>query len=115
MTAARKERSNALFVHRFIFRLALATGNIFAWVIVFRVFFMTTRDLDNSLELSLAGVAALYVLSHLVTFFLTPLSGMALRRGVRRALIIGTLVTAGSFGILATLFLDPYFVNHFFS
>ena len=115
MTAARKERSNALFVHRFIFRLALATGNIFAWVIVFRVFFMTTRDLDNSLELSLASVAALYVLSHLVTFFLTPLSGMALRRGVRRALIIGTLVTAGSFGILATLFLDPYFGNHFFS
>ena len=96
--------ARALFIHRVVFRLALAAGNVLAWVVAFRMFFSATRDL----ELSLAATACLYVLSHLVTFFVTPLTGRALRFGVRRALILGTLVAAFSFGLLATLFLDPY-------
>ena len=104
------ERSSALFVHRFLFRLALGAGNIFAWIVVFRVFFIETQNL----EIALAGVASLYALSHAVTFLLTPLTGMALRRGVRRALMLSTLFAAFSFALLATLFLEPYSSEHMF-
>ena len=76
-------------------------GNVFAWVIVFRMFFIAT----DTVEMALAGTAALYVLSQVVTFILTPLTGMALRRGVRRALILGTLAAVGSYGFFATVFL----------
>lgn len=98
-----REGTNAryLFAHRFLFRLALAAGNVFAWVIVFRMFFLAL----GSIETALAGTAALYILSQVVTFVLTPLAGMALRRGIRRALILGTLAAVGSYGFFATIFL----------
>ena len=95
-------RAGVLFLHRCIFRLALAAGNIFAWVVVFRVFFLSSKNL----EISLAGVSALYALSHAITFLLTPLSGRALRYGVRRALILGTLVAAASFSFVALVFFN---------
>ncbi|MEK7155635.1 MAG: hypothetical protein AAB734_02040, partial [Patescibacteria group bacterium] len=65
------------------------------------MFFIAT----DTVEMALAGTAALYVLSQVVTFILTPLTGMALRRGVRRALILGTLAAVGSYGFFATVFL----------
>lgn len=90
-----------LALHRFLFRSALSLGNIFAWIIVFRIFFVNTRDLETAL----AGVTALFVLSHSLTFFLTPLAGMALRRGVRTLLMFGTVLAALSFLLIALLFL----------
>lgn len=98
----RAQHGTALFTHRLLFRVALGAGNVFAWMFVYRAFFLATHHL----EVALAGTAALYVLSQVVAFFLTPLSGMALRHGVRRALIIGTLLTASSFAFLAVMFLD---------
>lgn len=95
---------SSLALHRFLFRAALAAGNVFAWVVVFRMFYISARDL----ELALAGVAALYALSHALTFVLTPLSGMSLRRGIRKALLLGTVLASLSFAVIAALFLaDP--------
>jgi len=95
---------SGLAVHRFLFRAALAAGNVFAWVIVFRVFYVAVRDL----EVALAGVVALYALSHCISFVLTPLAGRALRRGVKKTLLLGTVFGALAFLLLAALFLaDP--------
>lgn len=93
-----------LGMHRLLLRAALAAGNIFAWVVVFRVFFIASADL----EFSLAGAAALYALSHAITFVCTPLAGASLRRGVRTALIFGTVLASLSFGVIACIFAsDP--------
>lgn len=93
-----------LALHRFLFRAALAAGNVFAWVVVFRLFYISTQHLESAL----AGVAALYALSHTLTFVLTPLSGMSLRRGIRKALLLGTVLASLSFTLIAVLFLaDP--------
>ncbi len=97
----RKGTARVLNAHRALFRIALSASNIFAWMIVFQFLFVTTAHL----EVALAGVAALYGISNAVTFFLTPLSGMALRHGVRRALTIGTMTAALAFGLLASVFL----------
>ena len=94
-------RARALFLHRFILRSALSAGGIFAWVIIFRLFFIET----GNLEYALAGVGILYALSHAITFILTPLTGAALRFGVRRALVFGTILQGTSFTILSFIFL----------
>lgn len=101
-------RQRGLATHRFLFRSALAAGNVFAWVVVFRLLYITTDVLAHNFEWALAGTAALYALSHALTFFLTPLAGMSLRRGIRTALIFGTVLAALSFAVIAILFLaDP--------
>lgn len=92
----------ALSVHRYLFRLALATGNFFGWIVVFRVFYFYSADISAAL----AGTALLYAIAHGISFLLTPLSGAALRVGVRRALILGSLAACLSFGFLAQLFLS---------
>jgi hypothetical protein len=98
----------SLALHRLLFRAALAAGNVFAWVIVFRLFYVSDRELANGLEYALAGTAALYALSHALTFILTPLAGMSLRRGIRKALLFGTVLASLSFALIAILFLaDP--------
>ncbi len=102
---ALRKGDSSLALHRLLFRCALSAGNIFAWMVVFRVFFVSA----NNLEESLAGVAALYALSQVITFFLTPLTGMALRRGVKRALTFGTLACAGAFIAIAALFSETTF------
>ena len=86
--------------HRFLFRAALAAGTVFAWLIVFRLFYIATL----SLETSLAGTAALYALSQAISLILTPLSGMALRRGVRTVLLLGVVSGAVAYTSLALLF-----------
>lgn len=93
-------RAAYLATHRLIFRAALAAGNVFAWIIIFRLFYVSTQ----SIETSLAGTASLYVLSQCLTFILTPLSGMALRRGVKKVLVLGTVAVSLSFLIIAALF-----------
>jgi len=94
------EGARALHIHRFLLRLALSAGNIFAWLIVFRAFFITNGDL----ALSVAGVAILYALSQAIAILVTPLSGAALRHGVRRALAYGTLCAAFGFVGITLLF-----------
>lgn len=93
-------RARALHIHRFLFRLALGAGNIFAWVFVFRGFFLGTGDL----EATLAGVVILYALSQSIAFVLTPLTGAALRHGIRRALVYGTLSSAFAFACMTLVF-----------
>lgn len=93
-------RARALQSHRFLLRLALSAGNIFAWVVVFRVLYIGGGDLERAL----AGVGALYVLSQAIMFVLTPLTGAALRHGMRRVLVYGTLACAFAFLSVAVLF-----------
>jgi hypothetical protein len=95
-------RAQFLSIHRLLLRVALSAGNIFAWVIVFRLCLV----LSSSLPTAILGVSVLYVLSHGISFFLTPLAGAALRHGVRRALVYGTLAGALSFVPLAALFVE---------
>lgn len=94
--------SPALAIHRYLFRLALAAGNIFGWIVVFRVLHIFAGDIS----LALAGTAILFVLQQGITLILTPLAGAALRHGARRALILGSLSTVLSFGFLAQLFVS---------
>ncbi|HWO07188.1 MAG TPA: hypothetical protein VNM40_01235 [Candidatus Paceibacterota bacterium] len=90
----------ALAIHRYLFRLALAAGNFFAWIVVFRVLFFFSSDIS----LALAGTAILYALQHGIAVILTPLAAAALRHGVRRALMLGTFAAVVSLGLLAELF-----------
>lgn len=96
------KRDRAVFIHRFIFRIALAAANVFAWIVVFRICALAT-DTTSALALT----ASLYALSNGITFILTPLTGMALRHGVRRALVYGALAAAASMVAIAALFLAP--------
>jgi|GEM_PF-617458 len=86
-----------LHFHRFLLRLALSAGNIFAWVFVFRMLY------DQSLEITaaVAGTAILYALSHGITFTLTPLSSAALRSGIRRSIVYGAYAAALAYAALA--------------
>ena len=93
-------RARALHVHRFFFRLALGAGNVFAWVFVFRGFYLA----NGNLEATLAGVAILYALSQVIAFILTPLAGAALRHGIRRALAYGTLASVFAFACMTLVF-----------
>ncbi|MEK7509335.1 MAG: hypothetical protein AAB605_01325 [Patescibacteria group bacterium] len=94
------EGARALQSHRFLLRLALSAGNIFAWLVVFRVLHVGS----GNLELALFGVGALYALSQGVMFVLTPLAGAVLRQGLRRALVYGTLASVFAFLSIAVLF-----------
>lgn len=98
---------NALAVHRYLFRLALATGNFFGWIVVFRVFYFFSADISAAL----AGTALLYAIAQGIAFILTPLTGAALRIGVRRALILGSLAACISFAFLAQFFLSRISAN----
>ncbi|OGG59979.1 hypothetical protein A2765_00750 [Candidatus Kaiserbacteria bacterium RIFCSPHIGHO2_01_FULL_56_24] len=90
----------ALRAHRLLMRLAFGAGHIFAWVIVFRGFYLS----NGNLEATLIGVAILYSLAQGIAFILTPLSGIALRHGIRRALVYGTLTAAFAFVCMSLLF-----------
>lgn len=81
-------------------RLAFAAGNVFAWVFAFRGFFLAS----GSLEAALFAVAILYALMQGIVLIMTPLSGAALRHGMRRALAYGTLIAAFAFACFSLVF-----------
>ncbi len=91
--------SRALASHHFVLRLALAASTLFAWIIVFDVF---TQEV--SIEKALAGVVALYAVGQGIIFLLTPLAGIALRYGTKRALFLGTISCSASYAALALIF-----------
>lgn len=91
-----------LAVHRYLFRLALAAGNVFGWIVVFR----TLLFYSNDMSVALAGTTSLYLVAQLICFLLTPLAGAALRHGTRRALVVGSLMLSLSFISLAALFVS---------
>lgn len=93
-------RGSALSSHRFLMRLGFAAGNIFAWIFAFRGFYLAS----GSVEAALFGIAALYALMQGIIFVLTPLSGAALRHGMRRALAYGTLIAAFAFACFSVVF-----------
>src|SRR3989344_4140128 len=90
----------ALRAHRLLMRLAFGAGHIFAWVIVFRGFYLS----NGNLEAPLVAASFLYSLAQGIAFILTPLSGIALRHGIRRALVYGTLTAAFAFVCMSLLF-----------
>jgi len=86
----------ALSTHRFLFRLALAGTNVFAWVFIFQYFYLVEPDIAHGL----ARVALLYALSQTITCLVTPFAARLLRSGARRALLLGTVAAASSFVVL---------------
>lgn len=93
-------RGFSLLSHRFLMRLAFAAGNVFAWVFAFRGFFLAS----GSLEAALFAIATLYALMQAIVLIMTPLSGAALRHGMRRALAYGTLIAAFAFACFSLVF-----------
>ena len=88
-----------LTLHRTLYRAALASSHIFAWIMLFdalRIF--------GSEFAALGLTIFLYVLAHTLSLFLTPLAGHALRNGIRRALSLAVLSYAFSILILAAAF-----------
>jgi hypothetical protein len=90
----------SLSSHRFLMRFALAAGNVFAWVFAFRAFYLASA----SVEASIFAIAALYAMMQGIVLILTPLSGAALRHGMRRALAYGTLVASFAFACFSLVF-----------
>lgn len=100
LSGAALESGNALASHRFLMRLAMGAGNVFAWIFIFRGFYLVSA----SVEASLFAVAIMYALMQGIVFILTPLSGFALRNGMRRALAFGTLTASLSFACFSVVF-----------
>ena len=95
------DAGNALRTHRLLLRIALAAGNIFAWIFVFEHFYI----IDNgNVAVALARVALLYALSQTVTALLTPYTARGLRHGMRREIIYGVLFAAAAFIFLGAIF-----------
>lgn len=94
------ERGDSLASHRFLMRLAMGAGNVFAWIFIFRGFYL----LSGSVEASVFAVAVMYSLMQAIVFVLTPLSGFALRNGMRRALAYGTLIASFAFACMSVVF-----------
>lgn len=99
-SGAAVERGNSLATHRFLMRLAMGAGSVFAWIFVFRGFYLVS----GSTEAALFAVAIMYALMQGIVFLLTPLSGFALRGGMRRALAYGTLIASFAFACLSVVF-----------
>lgn len=89
-----------LSVHRFLFRFAFASANIFAWIFVFQYFYLV----EPSIGLGLARTALLYALSHTVTCLTTPYAARLLVSGSRRVCIAAIVIAAASFVVLGASF-----------
>ncbi|MFZ2556046.1 MAG: hypothetical protein WAZ27_05195 [Minisyncoccia bacterium] len=98
-----------LYSHRFLFRVALGAGTVFAWVLLFQALFFVSGSRETSVTL----VALLYALSQGIAFILTPLTGAALRRGVRRALVCGTLTAGFAFACMSLIYAPGFVSNGF--
>jgi hypothetical protein len=97
---AAMERGNSLASHRFFMRVAMGAGNVFAWIFIFRGFYLVS----GSTEASLFAVAIMYAMMQGIVLVLTPLSGFALRSGMRRALAYGTLLASFAFACFSVVF-----------
>jgi hypothetical protein len=108
---AKHSGADSLFAHRFFMRAGLALGQLFAWVLVFDYSLFVTNNFFESI----AFVLVFYVFSHIVTFFLTPVSGGLLRFGFRRVMSYGALaLVAGFFSLAISLQgLSPAFPMEF--
>jgi len=93
-------RGQSLAFHRFLMRIAFAAGNIFAWVFAFRGFYLAS----GSLEAAVFAIAVLYALMQGIVLIMTPLSGAALRHGMRRSLAYGTLLSSFAFACFSLVF-----------
>src|SRR5262245_12173523 len=93
-------RGSSLASHRFLMRLAFAAGNVFSWIFMFRGFYLVS----GSIEAALFAIMILYAMMQGIILILTPLSGAALRHGMRRALAYGTLLGAFAFACFSVVF-----------
>ncbi|PIR83595.1 hypothetical protein COU18_02845 [Candidatus Kaiserbacteria bacterium CG10_big_fil_rev_8_21_14_0_10_51_14] len=92
--------AQALTMHRFLLRFALAGVNIFAWIFVFQFFYFLEPDLTYAF----VRTTLLYALSQMITCLATPLTARLLRGGARRVLLWGTLFVGAAFVALGTAF-----------
>ncbi len=91
---------NALSAHRFLLRVALAGGNIFAWIFIFQYFYVVSSDTTHAF----ARAALLYGLTQVIICLATPLSARLLRYGARRELLLAVLILGSAFVILGATF-----------
>src|SRR3989338_5858395 len=92
-TAVRPVRGAlALDAHRFLLRMGLAMGSVFAWILIFDYL----AALSSSEARAIAGTAILYALSQLITIVFTPVAAAHLRTSSRRSLVWGVVFGAGA-------------------
>lgn len=94
--------AGVLYVHRFLMRLALGLGVVFAWIFMFKALWIMSGNIISALF----GIGILYGLSQGIVFLLTPLAGRALRFGLRRGLLWGTCAAFGAFFACMFLFVE---------
>ena len=100
-TAVRPVRGAlALDAHRFLLRMGLAMGSVFAWILIFDYL----AALSSSEARAIAGTAILYALSQLITIVFTPVAAAHLRTSSRRSLVWGVVFGAGAFVLLGATF-----------
>ncbi len=90
----------ALDAHRFLLRMGLAMGNVFAWIFIFD--YLTA--LSGSSARAIAGTAILYALSQGIGIVFTPIAAAHLRRSSRRSLVWGVVASASAFVLLGATF-----------
>ncbi len=88
---------NAITIHRFLLRVALAAGNLFAWVLIFHALYYSGETQTGALM----STAIWYGLSHCIAFFLTPLAAANLVNGTQRSILYATLALSAAYVWLA--------------
>ena len=103
-TSPRRARFGYLHAHRFLLRSGLSIANAFAWIFVFQYYFIQTEKIS----LALIGTIAMYALSQVVTFILTPLASAHLRRGVKHSIVYGVILAGIAYVYLGATLADTF-------
>jgi len=101
---APRARFGYLHAHRFLLRSGLSIANAFVWIFVFQYYFIQTEKIS----LALIGTIAMYALSQVVTFILTPLASAHLRRGVKHSIVYGVILAGIAYVYLGATLADTF-------
>jgi len=81
-------------------RVALSGAHIFAWIFIFQYFYV--KEVDTSV--AIGSTVLTYALAQVISVLLTPWSGRRVRKGIRRAMILASILAALAFVILGLAF-----------
>src|SRR3989344_5968135 len=101
---APRARFGYLHAHRFLLRSGLSIANAFVWIFVFQYYFIQTEKIS----LALIGTIAMYALSQVVTFILTPFAAAHLRRGVKHSIVYGVILAGIAYVYLGATLADTF-------
>lgn len=92
------DSAHTMAVHRFLLRLSLAVGGLFAWIIIFHALYVSGETTQGALLLTVFAFAY----TQLCILFLTPLAGKNTQHGTSRSMILAGLALSAAFLWLAS-------------